>query len=280
VTGLGYDLRSMTAPAPDQIITLALDLAAVSVPTGAPTPEETPVPLFKIGDTIGIRTGTIKDHNGHQVPDGTVVTFSMELRGEGGSILQQQEATTTQGIAKVAFGLEKPGLLEIHAASDPARISQVLQLNVSSAGEPAAVTVIVPQFTPAVQEPSGMTAIPEEDDFVTRTGALRFSAWVVTILLLGAVAVVVGFAGSRIAGQQWGIRWGLCALAGGLIPYNYLAMGLPGATPFAADAGIGGIIILSALGLVAGWCGGWLWWRLATKQPESVGLSERGRRAE
>lgn len=267
VPGLGYDLRSMTAPDPDQIIALALDLPEVSAPTGEPTPQETPVPLFKIGDTIGIRTGTIKDHNGHQVPDGTVVTFSMELRGEGGSILQQQETITTQGIARVSFGLEKPGLLEIHAMSDPARVSQVLQLDVSSAGQLAAVTVIVPQLTPAVQEPSGLTPVPEEDDFVTRSGALRFSAWVVTMLLLSAGAVIIGFTGSRIAGQHWGVRWGLGALAGGLLPYNYLALGLPGGPAFASDAGIGGVILLSAAGLLAGWLGGWIWWRLSGKHP-------------
>jgi hypothetical protein len=119
VPGLGYDLRSVTAPNPDQIITLALDLPLAETTTGEPTPQATPVPLYRIGDTIGIRTGTIKDHNGHQVPDGTVVTFSMELVGEGGSILHQEETTTAQGIARVAFALEKPGLIEIHATSDP-----------------------------------------------------------------------------------------------------------------------------------------------------------------
>ncbi|MFH1184945.1 MAG: glycoside hydrolase family 3 N-terminal domain-containing protein [Chloroflexota bacterium] len=261
VPGLGYDLRSITAPAPDQIITLALDLPPSTAPAGGPTPEATPVPLFKIGDTIGIRTGTIKDHNGHQVPDGTVVTFSMELRGEGGIILQQQETTTTQGIARVSFGLEKPGLLEIHATSDPAQVSQVLQLDVSSGGQPAAVTVIVPQLTPAIDAPFGQTPIPEEDDFVTLAGTLRFSAWVATVLLLIAGALVIGFAGWRLAGEHWGVRWGLGALAGGLLPYNYLALGLPGGPDFAAEAGIGGIVLVSAAGLLAGWIAGWLWWR-------------------
>ena len=266
VPGLGYDLRSITAPDPNQIITLALDLPAAEAPTGQPTPEATPVPLFRIGDAIGIRTGTIKDHNGHPVPDGTVVTFSMELRGESGSILQQEEAITTQGIARVSFGLEKPGLLEIHVSSDPARVSQVLQLDVSSVGQPAAVTVIVPQLTEAADVPSADTPVPEQNDFVTRTGALRFSAWAATMLLLVAGALVIGFAGWRIAGQLWGLRWGLGALAGGLIPYNYLALGLPGGPAFATDAGIGGVILLSAAGLLAGWWGGWMWWRGLGKQ--------------
>ena len=273
VPGLGYDLRSVTAPNPDQIITLALDLPLAVTATGEPTPPATPVPLYKIGDTIGIRTGTIKDHNGHQVPDGTVVTFSMELVGEGGTILHQEEATTTQGVARVAFALEKPGLIEIHATSDPARVSQVVQLDVSSLGQPAAVTVIVPQLTAAVEEAPGATPAARGDDYVTPSGGLRFSAWAATIMLLLAGAWVIGFAGTRIAGQQWGIRWGLAALAGGLLPYNYIALRLPGGQSFAADAGIGGIILLSVAGLLAGWGASWIWWRnsgrLSDRRPRS-----------
>ena len=266
VTGLGYDLRSATAPDPGQIITLALDLPTAAPAAGGPTPEATPVPLFRIGDTIAIRTGTIKDHNGHPVPDGTVVAFSMELRGEGGSIIQQQETITSQGIARVSFGLEKPGLLEIHATSDPARVSQVLQLDVSSGGQPAAVTVIVPELTEAVEEPTGLTPIPEQNEFVTSAGGLRLSTWVVTMLLLVAAALVIGFAGWRIAGQEWGMRWGLGAFAGGLLPYNYVALGLPGGPGFAMGAGIGGVILLCAAGLLAGWVAGWMWWRGSSKR--------------
>jgi beta-N-acetylhexosaminidase len=268
VPGLGYDLRSVTAPNPDQIITLVLDLPPAVTATGEATPQATPVPLYKIGDTIGIRTGTIKDHNGHQVPDGTVVTFSMELVGEDGSILHQEETTTTEGIARVAFALEKPGLIEIHATSDPARVSQVLQLDVSSLGQPAAVTVIVPQLTPAAEEALEATPAAQGDDYVTPSGGLRFSAWAATIMLLLAGAWVIGFAGTRLAGQQWGIRWGLGALAGGLLPYNYIALRLPGGLSFAAEAGIGGIILLSVAGLLAGWGASWLWWRTASRLPD------------
>lgn len=267
VPGISYDIRSATSPDPDQIITLALDLPASTVPTGEPTPEATPVPLFRIGDTIELRTGTIRDHNGHAVPDGTVVTFSMELRGEGGSILQQQEAITAQGVAKASFALEKPGLLEIRATSDPAHVSQVLQLDVASSGQAAAVTVIVPEVTEAAEEPAGATTVPDDNDFVSRTGALRFSAWVATMLLLMACSMAIGFSGWRTAGPTWGMRWGLAALAGGLLPYNYVALGLPGGTAFAIHSGIGGIILLCAAGLLAGWCAGWIWWRKKMRRP-------------
>jgi beta-N-acetylhexosaminidase len=211
------------------------------------------VPLFKIGDTIAIQTGAVMDHNGHPVPDGTVVQFTMDLRGEGGGIVQQAEATTTQGVARISFGLDKPGLLEIRATSDPARLSEVLQLDVSSAGQAAAVTVIVPQLTPKVESESGSTPQPVANDYVAPDGGLRFSAWLATVLVLLVGAGAIGLAGSRIGGRNLGIRWGLSAVAGGLMPYNYLALGLPGGAAFTADNGVVGVILLAAMGLFAGW---------------------------
>ncbi len=259
IPGLGYDLLTMTSPDPNQIIPLSLDLSQVPTPTSAPTPQATAVPLFKIGDTIAIQAGPIRDHNDKQVPDGTVVHFSMTVTGEGGGILQQADATTTQGTARVSFGLDKPGLLQIRATSDPAMISEVLQLDVSSTGQSAAVTVIVPQLTPQASPEPIKTPVPVEDDFITPIGRPRFSAWLVTVLiiLLGAAGAL--YAGAKLESARWGTRWGLCALAGGLLVYNYFAVGMPGSSAFAIDNGIGGIVILTVLGVLAGWGIGWMW---------------------
>ncbi len=207
ISALGYDLTSVTAPDPNQIISLTLDLPAISVSTGASTPVSTPVPtpvpLFKIGDTIAIRTGVISDHNGNPVPDGTAVHFSMTLTGEGGSILQQADSTTANGIARVSFGLDKPGLLEIRAASDPATLSEVLQLDVS-AGQPAAVTVIVPVQT--TQTAVVMTATPqtEQSPFTTVQGAPLFNAWLLTMILLVVGALLAFFAGNWLEFKKMG----------------------------------------------------------------------------
>ncbi len=92
----------------------------------------------------------IVDNNGHPVPDGTPVQFSMMLTGEGGGILQQEDAETTQGVARAAFGLDKPGLLEINVVSEPAVVSNVLQLDVSQSGA-VAVTVVVPELTQSIE---------------------------------------------------------------------------------------------------------------------------------
>ena len=100
IPGTGYELITVTAPDPGQIISLTLDLPVDPALTAIPslTPEPTTVPLFQMGDSVTVRTGTIIDHNGNPVPDGTVVRFTVSLGGEGGGVFQQQDATTIAGV--------------------------------------------------------------------------------------------------------------------------------------------------------------------------------------
>jgi hypothetical protein len=93
------------------------------------------------------------------------------------------------------------------------------------------------------------------------------------LLLAGSAAI--GFAGWRIAGREWGMRWGLGGLAAGLLPYNYVALGLPGGADFAMSSGIGGVILISGAGLLAGWLGAWFWWRSTTRRGEISGADHR-----
>lgn len=261
IPALGYDLISITSPDPNQIISLSLDLSSALTPTSASTAVPTPVPLFKIGDTIAIRTGVVKDHNGNPVPDGTVVHFTMALTGEGGGVLQQADAVTTAGVARVSFGLDKPGLLQIRASSDPATLSEVLQLDVSSGGQPAAVTVIVPALTPQAVLPTPQVQLGTQNDFVSAEGAPRLDAWLLTMIILLAGSALALWAGLRLESGRWGIRWGLSSLLGGLIAYNYIALGMPGSATFAQSNGMSGVVAITVLGLLAGWAIGWWWSR-------------------
>ncbi len=268
IPGIGYELIAVTAPDPDQIIPLFLDLPAdsttpaVSTPTpppSAPPPETAALPTFNLGDMVTVRTGTILDHNGNPVPDGTVVRFTISLGGEGG-VHQQQEDTTNGGTASITFRIDRPGLVEVRAASEPAILSEALQLDVRE-GAAAVVTVIVPALSETAAPPTSTPIPVEENDFVTPEGAPRFGGWMLTLFALGGGVMLAWWVGGSLGTARWRLRWALCALVGGLLFYNYLALGLPG-TAAALKAGGGGALVgLTLLGEVAGALGAWLWMR-------------------
>jgi beta-N-acetylhexosaminidase len=261
ISAVGYDLISVMSPNPDQIIPLFLDLEPVPVDgESLTTPEPTPIPLFKIGDTIAIRTGVITDNNGNPVPDGTVVQFSMMLTGEGGGILQQVDEVTSQGVAHAAFGLDKPGLLEIRVVSEPAVISEVLQLDVSQSGA-VAVTVVVPELTQSVEPTPETPVVAEENGYISSDGYPRFSAWLVAMLFI-AFSVWVGYgAGTRIMDRRSAIRWALGIGLGGLATYNYLVFGFFGIKSWLIASGLSGVIIIVFIGEILGFVAGWIWSR-------------------
>ena len=154
VPAVGYDLSLITSPDSTQVIPLAVDVAALSgghtQVTGTPetpiksTPTFSPtnVPRFKVGDTIPLVAGKILDHNKNSVPDGTIVRFVFTKGGETDTT-QQIEAPTNQGIAHAVYRIQTPGFLEIKVVSEPATVSEILRLDVSS-NQAAAVTAIAP----------------------------------------------------------------------------------------------------------------------------------------
>jgi beta-N-acetylhexosaminidase len=249
------------SPNPNQVIPLFLDLDPVPVGPGSPaTPEATPIPLFRIGDTIAIRTGAIMDNNGNPVPDGTVVRFSMMLTGEGGGILKQVDAVTAQGVSRAAFGLDKPGLLEINVTSDPAMISEVLQLDVSQSGA-VAVIVVTPELTQSIEPTPQPTVVVKEDTYISTEGYPRFSAWLVAMLFI-AFSIWVGYGtGIRVVSRRSAFRLALGIALGGLAAYNYLIFGLFGIMDWLITSGLSGVIVFVFMGELLGFAAGWFWSR-------------------
>jgi len=146
VPGVGYDLLEALSPDPDAKI--GLEVRSTLGGGDAATPEAG----FNVGDTIFLSTSPVLDHNGRAVPDGTPVDFSITYPGESlSSVLQ---STTLDGIAQASIRLDRTGLLTIRATSDPARISDIVQLDVEQ-GVPAFATVIAP--TPAPTATSSAT---------------------------------------------------------------------------------------------------------------------------
>ena len=264
VLGAGYDLNVVTTPDPTQVIPLILDIPGSVEPsvTSSPAPTATPVPpLYKVGDTIPLRTGVIYDHNHNIVPDGTVVRFIF-TRNADTSTTQQIEAETTEGVARASYRIDTAGLLEIRVTSDPAQISQSLRIDISKTEE-AGVTVIAP--TPVPSDTPTPTLTPTAT--VTATPVPlppapvrpEFSDWLLAMLTIAFSTGLVYFAGTWWVNLRWAIRWGLCAVLGGLAAYLYLAAKLPGSVGWVHNSGTTGVVGMTVLGVVLGWIGGLVW---------------------
>jgi hypothetical protein len=177
VAGVGYDLLEAVSPNPNAKI--GLEVRSNLGAGEASTPEAG----FSVGDTIFLSTSAVLDQNGRSVPDGTPVEFNITYPGESlSSILQ---STTLDGIAQASIRLDRTGLLTIRATSDPARISDIVQLDVEQ-GVPAFATVIAPTpaptSPPATDTPSAHAGGPMVRRWGCRVGpsrsrpALSFSA--------------------------------------------------------------------------------------------------------
>lgn len=275
IPAVGYDLIEETSPNPSQVIPLTLD---VSEPNGAVTPvttetpaaEATQIPSYRIGDTIAVRAGPILDHNNHIVPDGTVARFTMTTRDEGGGILRVLEAVTVGGMARTTFVIDKPGNVEVSLISEPALLSQVIQFNASTEGV-AVVTATLPATATLTEVPPTPTVTPVESGWVTPEGHPRVGGWFLALFAIFSSAMLAYWAVSRLVSMRWGLRWAFCILIGGLLGYNYLAMGLPGAANWTAvgSGAAGGLLVLTFCGEALGGLAAWVWMRWLS-EPESL----------
>ncbi len=265
VPGIGYDLISATAPDPNQVIELQLNLPAASpTPTGnVDTPEPPSMPIFKVGDTISLRTGTILDHNQRPVPDGTVVRFTFS-QGESG-FFQQVDVVTAQGVAIIAYRLDKPGLIEIRASSEPAQVSDTIQLDVTDEG----VSVLI--STPTRESIPTLTASPTlslpTPTSPTRTPSSPAMAgdypnawgWFMVVLVLFAGTALSYWLGTQVVEPRWAVRWALLVFLSGVLAYNYLILDFPGAENWLAGRGLSSFLQAVLVGQAVGFILGWVW---------------------
>ena len=260
VPGIGYDLIEVTSPDPDQVITLHVISTTEEV-----TPEAPPTGYI-VGDLIRLETGVIVDHNGHPVPDGTVVDFSLSYQGE--SIQPMALRTTTVGgIAGVDVTLERLGLLAITTVSEPALASEILQLNVQE-GVPAYVTVIAPSPVPTLPQAASVTPPPATSTPSSGGGepgegarqAVGFSDFLLGMVGIAIVAMSADRFGRRGVGRPGGrVRRLLMIVIGGLAGYNYLAWGLPGSGAIEGWMGWASGPVLAMLGGGLGLAAAWVW---------------------
>jgi beta-N-acetylhexosaminidase len=264
VPGVGYDLISATAPDPNQIIRLSLNLpSAQPTPTGsAVTPEPTIMPILRVGDTISLRTGIIVDHNQRPVPDGTVVRFTFS-QGESG-LFQQVDVVTSQGMAIVAYRLDKPGLVEIRAVSEPARVSDTIQLDVTSdsvsvlISTPTSEMIPTATVTPTLPPPTPTpTPIPISS---TMTGGYPSAwGWFMVMLVLFAGTMLSYWLGTQVVEPRWAVRWALLVFLSGILVYNYLILDFPGAGSWLGGRGLSSFLQAVLVGQAVGFVLGWVW---------------------
>ena len=275
LNAVGYDLISMTAPDPDQIIRLQLVVPDQPTGTGGPvaTPEPTvpvvveptPTPNFTVGDTITIRTSSIQDHNGHIVPDGTVVRFNFTITSESG-ITQQYETTTTDGIAYFNYRIEAAGSLNMSATSEPATQSDTLTINIEPDGSSSVFSISpTPQSTPTPTEAplSTPTETPEEEanEDLRTSGYPTLGEWALGIIVIG-LGSVLAFFGGRVWWKtpRWALRSMLATLIGGLLSYSYLNLGLAGTREWVLKSGTVFVVEVVVVGMMLGWIGALIWW--------------------
>jgi beta-N-acetylhexosaminidase len=268
VLGAGYDLIHVTSPDPSQVIPLYLDVDN-GIPTDLnatppATPPATPTPaLYKVGDTIPLKTGEIYDYNHHIVPNGTVVRFIF-TRNADSSTTQQIEAVTSQGIAHASYKIDNTGLLEIRVTSEEAQGSILLHINVSKT-EASGVTAVppptqTPSNTPVPSPTPTATITPTATPAPVITVRPEFSDWLLAMLTLTFATALAYFAGTWWATLRWAVRWGLCAMLGGLAAYLYLAANLPGTSTWLLNSGRpAGVIGVTLLGAIIGCAAGLVW---------------------
>lgn len=266
VPGVDYDLISATAPDPDQTISLSLDIPKPSITL----PEPTDAPQFVIGDLIPVKTGVITDHNGHPVPDGTPVQFTLSI---GEVEVTTQSEVTKGGIARTTFLIKQSGTLSIRARSDPATNSISLQFDIAPAillptqspspppPTPTPTLEILPTLTPAA------TIVPQTNE----PGSTDLVDWLVAAFTAIGLVIVIYWLTTTFSSLRWGVRASLLSLIGGMLAYSYLTLSLPGSKAVITTAGKFGVAMVTIIGAGIGWGASLTWQKIqaASKERDS-----------
>ncbi len=264
VAGIGYYINEVTYADPTQTIQLYLDYPTNPSSDTSSTPTPEPTPQFKSTDSIPVRTGVILDHNGHPVPDGTTVDFTL-VHEEGNSPQPPpKEAKTNGGIARTVLPIGGNGKITISAESDEAQKSATLVFYIPPDNNPVP-TDVPPTFTPSPTSTPEPTPTPTQTQVATigppppRTKT-NINEWFFALLATAAVSLGIYLFSNSIGQIRWGVRSSLLSLIGGMLAYSYLAMGMPGATKLVALTGSWGVLAVTLLGCALG-IGAALGWR-------------------
>lgn len=266
LNAIDYQIRSITSPDPDQVIQVNLITPSLPSPTqNAQTAVvETPVPLFAMGENVRVQAGPIHDQNGNQVPDGTVVRFTVRLASEN-LIVSQPEATTQNGYAVIDYRIERDGIFEVTAVSEPARTSGTLVLNTQGglAQVILPTSTPTPTLTPTVQPTPTQTPMPTPtpEPLANESGYPKLTDWLLSILILALGAMIAWVIGYKWWGStRWAVRSALFSLIGGLIAYLLLTLGIKPIVALVQQSASWFIVQTTLIGMLFGWAIALAWW--------------------
>lgn len=254
--GIGYDLETQTSPDPSQVIPLVIE-----APVDQATPFSTPPTgysqplLYKAGDTIPVKAGLIVDHNGNPVPDGTKVNFVIDTMSTGGSV-EQLQAETIDGYARVMYVIPSIGSLELRVTADPAITSQILRLDITDAG--GVVTSFEPTVAVTAESEPTTTQIPptptpqKPSEVRHQEGKAAFQDWVLVNLMIIGICALFGFIAPRLMEKKKGVTLILAMGIGGYLAYIYTAFGLPGTQNPINENGTPYFLLATTIGMVVG----------------------------
>lgn len=273
IEGISYNLFIQTQPDPGQIIELYVANTEGEI---LEPPSQEPVSA-RVGDTLRLQTGVIRDRNGHLVPDGTLVQFVQHDRIQGLTNIITT-VPTKDGVAQHDYVLEaRTGQFRIRAEAGEATISQEADISVGAATEGEAQVAIIsptptltatatPTTTPTSTPTATITAtptatavadlpIPPPDDTAVRITMPQIQMLAaLTVGLMATAGAGLLFSRRRQASLEHRVGWLLWGLVGALLLYNYFAFELPGATTLATLGGWAGLLTTltgGVLGLVA-----------------------------
>ena len=225
---------------PDPAIPIPISLETsdgTALTSSMSTASEEDRPEIATSTLLRLRIGPVLDRNGHQVPDGTVVTFDLRYEGEEVALMMEP-AQTRRGMAVREITPERSGILRISASAGQA-----------STGHEIAVVVISPNLpdapssdTPANSE-ADLSTVPPADELPeevrsTRsrrvdigTLAIALATLIITVSLLLIVQVRVLPRTTLVHNMLWATIFGLAGyvLYGiGLFPGGDWLAELPG----------------------------------------------------
>lgn len=269
INAINYTLADRLKPNPGQFIPMSLPDVRVQMGSNTFT--------AKVGDTLRVLAGPIRDNNGRLVPDNTPVSFKLKLRSDQFE-LPLGETRTRDGFAETSVVLERAGDYEVQVQSGPASGSLSLLLNIvdEAQGEarvavatatpspvppPTATPTITPTATPeATPTPSNGGAAGNAANAPRRVDIGSFLIALLT-LALSLLATRAVFRPSLQTPDQM-VRVFSWLVMGGMVAYLLYGLGwLPGATWLQREARPWGVALMTLLGCLAP-----LFWLISRRQ--------------